>query len=118
MDDERDTMGLLAWQWLNYPQGHRNRLNLALHGATAPLFVVGTIMLVVAPLYRWQLAPIGLAGVLVAFAAQRRGHRSELARPKPFRGASDVLARFFVEQWVTFPRYVLSGGFARAWRAR
>ena len=24
--------------------------------------------------------------------------------------------RFFVEQWITFPRYVLSGGFSRAWR--
>ena len=28
----------------------------------------------------------------------------------------DWAARLFVEQWVTFPRYVLSGGFARAWR--
>ena len=25
--------------------------------------------------------------------------------------------RILAEQWITFPRYVLSGGFARAWRS-
>jgi hypothetical protein len=33
-----------------------------------------------------------------------------------FRGPGDFLARFFAEQWFTFPRYVLSGRFADAWR--
>jgi hypothetical protein len=50
-------------------------------------------------------------------AVQGRGHRLEKNAPVPFRGPLDVLARIFVEQWVTFPRFVLSGGFARAWRA-
>lgn len=34
----------------------------------------------------------------------------------PFRSPFDVLARLVVEPWVTFPRFVLSGGFVRAWR--
>ena len=37
--------------------------------------------------------------------------------PIPFRGPIDVGSRIFVEQWVTFPRFVLSGGLAQAWRA-
>jgi hypothetical protein len=28
-----------------------------------------------------------------------------------------VIARLLVEQWITFPRFVVSGGFARAWRS-
>ena len=116
--DRRDELGLLAWQWSIYPQGHRNGLNLALHIATAPLFLLGTVALLAAPLTAWQLAPAGLAGMLIAFAAQGRGHKGEVSPPRPFRGAFDLVARFFAEQWVTFPRYVLSGGFVEAWRAR
>jgi hypothetical protein len=118
-EDRRDEVGLLAWQWSNYPAGHRNGLNLALHALTVPLFLVGTLaVLAAAPLATWELAPAGLLGMLVALAAQRRGHRSEALPPKPFRGPFDLLARFFVEQWITFPRYVVSGGFGKAWRTR
>ncbi len=117
MDNDRDAMGLLAWQWSIYPEGHRSRLNLFLHIGTAPVFVVGTIAVLAALLFGCRLALLGLTGMLLAFAAQGRGHRSEVVRPRPFRGPFDLLARFFVEQWVTFPRYVLSGGFMRAWKA-
>jgi hypothetical protein len=34
----------------------------------------------------------------------------------PFEGPLDVLSRIVLEQWITFPRFVLSGSFARAWR--
>jgi len=54
--------------------------------------------------------------MLAAVASQGRGHAMEAARPVAFRGPADFVARFFVEQWVTFPRFVLSGGFAQAWR--
>ena len=47
---------------------------------------------------------------------QGRGHRLEVKPPLLFLSRGDFAARLFVEQWVTFPRYVLSGGFARAWR--
>jgi hypothetical protein len=63
------------------------------------------------------LALAGVAAMAGAMAAQGRTHRLEATPPAPFRGPADVLARIFVEQWVTFPRYVLGGGFARAWRA-
>jgi hypothetical protein len=53
----------------------------------------------------------------LAVALQGRGHAVERTSPAPFRGPLDVVARLFAEQWITFPRFVLSGGFARAWRA-
>jgi hypothetical protein len=116
--DRRDELGLLAWQWSVYPAGHRNTPNLTLHLLTAPLFVLGTVSVVASPLVGWQLAPLGFLGMLIAFAAQMTGHKTEASPPKPFRGPSDVVARFFVEQWITFPRYVVSGGFWQAWRTR
>jgi hypothetical protein len=35
----------------------------------------------------------------------------------PFSGPGNALSRIFGEQFVTFPRFVLSGGWARALRA-
>jgi len=113
--DARDG-GLLAWQWAHYRGGHVDRTNLAIHAISNPLFLIGSILPVLAIAGGWWLAPIGLALMIVAIAAQGRGHRREPTAPIPFRGAGDVVARLFVEQWVTFPRFVLSGGFAQAWR--
>jgi hypothetical protein len=47
---------------------------------------------------------------------QGRSHRTEKVRPAAVRGPLDVAQRIFVEQWFTFPRYVLSGELARALR--
>ncbi len=110
--------GLLAWQWSIYPDGHREPRNLAVHVLTVPLFILGTCAVPLAPLVgAWWLAPCGLGAMLAAVALQGRTHKLEKVPPAPFRGPRDVLARLFAEQWVTFPRYVLSGEFARAWRA-
>jgi hypothetical protein len=109
--------GLLRWQWSLYPAGHRDRRNLALHVATAPLFLGGTCALVLSPALGLGPALGGLGAMLVALIAQGRGHKLEEARPAPFLGPLDAVRRFFAEQWVTFPRYLLSGGFAAAWRS-
>jgi hypothetical protein len=113
--DER-AGGLIPWQWSLYPAGHRNRRNLLLHALTNPLFLAGTCALVASPFAGARFAVEGLLGMAGAVLAQGRGHKLEAASPVPFRGPGDVAARLFVEQWVTFPRYVLSGGFAAAWR--
>ena len=109
--------GLLAWQWSRYPPAHRSRKNLLAHALTAPVFVAGTLALLAGPAVGspW-LAVAGLAAMGGVMFLQGRTHRAERVRPSPFRGPLDVVQRLFVEQWVTFPRYVLSGGFARAWR--
>jgi hypothetical protein len=117
--------GLLAWQLALYPQGHADRKNLAIHAVTVPLFLLGGVavlasivaMATIAAGLGVGLAAAGVLAMVAAVAAQGRGHAGEATRPVPFRGPADVVVRIFVEQWVTFPRFVLSGGFAAAWRA-
>lgn len=108
--------GLLAWQFRNYPNGHRDRRNLALHVATAPLFIAGTCGVVLAPFTSPWLLGFAVAALALPLVVQGRGHRLEANPPAPFLGPGDFVVRLLVEQWVTFPRYVLSGGFSRAWR--
>ena len=108
---------LLRWQWSLYRDGHRARANLLVHLATVPLFLAGTVALVASPLLGGWLALAGVLAMITAMALQGRMHKKESTPPVPFQGPTDVLSRIFVEQWITFPRFVLSGGFARAWRA-
>lgn len=107
---------LLRWQWSLYGDGHRARANLLVHLATVPIFLGGTALMVAASFFGGWLAAAGLLAMVAAIALQGRTHKREATAPVPFTGASDVVSRIFVEQWITFPRFVLSGGFARAWR--
>jgi uncharacterized membrane protein YGL010W len=69
---------LLRWQWQGYPRYHQSRANLLIHIVAVPLFLVGTIVLVLAVVW---LSPFALAvavGCVVATVAlQGRGHRLE-----------------------------------------
>ena len=58
------------------------------------------------------LPPAAIALVMIAVVQPAL----EKNPPVPFAGPLDVVARIFGEQWLSFPRYVLSGGFAKAWR--
>jgi hypothetical protein len=115
--DQSREGGLLAWQFRIYANGHRDRRNLAVHAVTVPLFVAGSCGAGLAPFIGPWLLFFAVPAVAVPLVLQGRGHRLESTRPEPFRGPGDFVARIFVEQWVTFPRYVMSGGFSRAWRA-
>lgn len=112
----RDREGLLAWQLAGYPNVHSDRRNLVIHVLTVPLFVLGNCAMLVSPFTSWWLAPGGLIVAILAFGLQGRGHGLEANRPVPFRNPLEALLRIFGEQWITFPRFVLSGGFTRAWR--
>jgi hypothetical protein len=107
--------GLLRWQWKHYRSGHRDRTNLLVHLVTVPFFMAGTVAVATAALTTWWTAPVGMVSMALAVGAQGRTHRREAA-PQPFKGPLDVVARLFVEQWITFPRYLLSGELSRAWR--
>jgi len=113
--DERGR-SLLAWQWSIYPAGHRDRRNLLVHALTVPVFQVGTVALLMSPFLSAWLALFGVGAMAGTMALQGRTHRLERKGPVPFRGPGDVVARILAEQWLTFPRYVASGGFAQAWR--
>jgi len=109
---------LLRWQWDGYPRVHRSRLNLLIHIVVVPLFVLGNIGLIAA-LVLWSL-PLGFVSLVtmaVSVVAQGRGHRQEQVPPEPFTSRVNAVSRIFLEQWVTFPRFVISGRWLRALRA-
>ena len=65
----------------------------------------------------WIEAVAGAACTFLSIALQGRGHRrEEPVPPVPFSSSGNALARIFLEQWITFPRFVLSGGWSRALR--
>jgi hypothetical protein len=109
---------LLRWQWNGYPRVHRARRNLLIHIVAVPLFELGSLGLVTAPFLRsWPLGAGSLVAMVVAMAAQGRGHGQEQVSPEPFTGPANALSRIFLEQWITFPRFVISGKWSRAFRA-
>jgi hypothetical protein len=116
MENTQRPQGSFDAQRAGYPETHHDRRNLALHMVTVPLFIAGTVAVGAAPFSSFWLLPAGVVAIAAALAAQGKGHALEANAPAPFRGPLDFVARIFVEQWITFPRFVLSGAFARAWR--
>ena len=113
------TPGLLRRQWDGYPRYHQSMANLQLHIVLVPLFLVSNVALVLAILQRSWFVVIGSAIVMfLSIALQGRGHRGEPVPPEPFTGPVNAVVRILLEQWVTFPRFVLSGGWRRALRLR
>jgi hypothetical protein len=108
---------LLAWQWQDYARYHQSRANLLLHIVLVPLFLASNVALIIGAFrLDWIEAAVGAACMLASIALQGRGHHREPVPPVPFSGAGNALARIFLEQWITFPRFVLTGGWWNAVR--
>jgi len=109
--------GLARWQWDGYPLYHQAKANLLIHIILVPVFLVGNLVLLTGLASRsWPSALAGLAAMALSFAAQGYGHGRESNPSIPFTGPANALARIFLEQWITFPRFVFSGGWSRALR--
>ncbi len=108
---------LLQWQHQGYPRYHGNRSNLLLHIVVVPLFWVGNIGLAVGlvqgTLWLWLA---GITAMALSLGLQGRGHRLEPLPAEPFSSPGQAVARLLFEQWITFPRFVISGGWWRALR--
>ena len=108
---------LLRWQWDGYAKYHQSRANLFIHIVAVPLFLIGTIALVAALFQPSRmLLAVALACIVLAVVLQAHGHRLEAVPPQPFTGPLNFVSRLFFEQWVTFPRFVISGGWSAAMR--
>ena len=105
---------LLQAQWSDYPERHRDRVNLLIHIVAVPLFWIGAINAVSALLFVGLIHALGgIALMAVSLFAQGLGHDREAIQPDPFAGAWDFVQRIAAEQFVTFPRFVISGGWWR-----
>jgi hypothetical protein len=104
-------------QWEGYARYHQDRANLLIHIVAVPLFLAASTGLVAAiALASLPLLGAAIGGMVAAVALQGRGHRLEPVPPQPFSGQLDFVLRLFLEQWITFPRFVLSGGWSAALR--
>ena len=108
---------LLQWQWQGYLKNHQSKLNLLLHIVAVPLFLVANIGMVWALFAASWASMVGFASaMLMSLFLQGRGHRMEQQAPAPFTGLGNALARILLEQWITFPRFVVTGQWWRALR--
>jgi hypothetical protein len=104
-------------QWAGYARYHRSRPNLLLHIVFVPVFLAANIALLIALLERrWPVALGAVAVTALSLGIQGRGHRGEPVPPEPFTGPLNAVARILREQWLTFPRFVLSGEWRQALR--
>lgn len=110
---------LHSWQWRGYAANHRNSTNLALHLLAVPLFILAALLLLDGV---WSLSltsiAVGVIGLVAALGLQGHGHRLERQPPEPFANRKDAVSRLLMEQFVTFPRFLLSGAWWRAWKER
>ena len=98
-----------------YARYHQSRSNLLLHLVFVPAFLAANVVLLLALLQRHWLLAIGAVAVTVlSLAIQGRGHRGEPVPPESFTSPLNAIARICREQWLTVPRFVLSGGWSRA----
>jgi 2-hydroxy-palmitic acid dioxygenase Mpo1-like protein len=112
-------MALLAWQWQGYARYHQNRTNLLLHVVAVPLFLAGSVLVVLGAIrMSLLLIVLGIVAMGVSVALQGRGHRLEAVPPEPFTGPTNAVGRLFFEQCATFPRFVISGGWRRNFSGR
>jgi len=106
---------LLQWQWNDYASYHQSRANLLIHIVAVPLFWLGTLGLIGSVIEGSRLMAIGSPVLMVvSMILQGRGHAMEENPPVPFSSAANAISRIFLEQWVNFPRFVLSGAWLRA----
>ena len=107
--------GLLAWQWQGYARYHQSRANLLMHIVLVPLFLAGNVALIVGAIRLDGIEALaGAACMGGSMVLQGKGHAGEPVPAVPFSGPVNALSRIFLEQWVTFPRFVLSGAWWRA----
>lgn len=113
-------LDLVEKQWSDYADRHRNRNDLLIHLIAVPVLWVGAFQ-VLGGLFLVLLGVPGAFGMLVWAAvliggslfAQARGHAMEAVEPEKFRDAGDFARRLLSEQFINFPRFVLSGRWLR-----
>ena len=111
----------LNQQWNDYPDRHRNKVNLLIHIVTVPLVwiagiqVVGSLLLMLSGLGGGAFKVLVWAVIMIAVAlfAQSHGNSMEATKPAPITDWKEFALNTAAEQFVTFPRFVLTGQWLR-----
>ncbi len=104
--------------WSDYERVHTDRCSLRLHLFAVPLFVTAfpaTLILLAKSQFVASLLTLLLA--IAGMVTQGIGHSKEAIEPKPYKGPLDFLLRWFSEQYLKFPLFVLSGRWWRQYQA-
>lgn len=105
---------LLETQWTGYAERHQDRINLIIHIVAVPLFWWGALDAVGSVLFEGLFdAFCGIALMALSVFLQGLGHDREAIAPEPWAGAWIFVQRLAAEQFVNFPRYVVSGAWWR-----
>jgi len=108
-----------AEQWRDYSERRQNKINLLIHIVTVPLVwfaalqVLGGLVLMligVGGIKMWVYAAILTA---IALFAQSHGNGMEAKKAAPPSNPKDFAMHAVAEQFITFPRFVLSGQWLR-----
>lgn len=94
----------------DYRRNHAHRRNLIIHLIAVPWFFGAIVSLPILVVYgdRSSIA-MAILMAIVSLVLQGRGHAMEKEPPQPFSGPLNFLRRWFTEQFVTFPLFVLGG---------
>jgi len=109
---------LIQWQWDGYHEYHQSKTNLLIHIVAVPMLLGANVSLLWSLLHMaWLGAGASLAIMIISLVLQGRGHKMEVTPSIPFSSPINAISRLFVEQWINFPRFVLTGGWWRAYQA-
>lgn len=113
--EQKNLPELMQWQWEGYHLYHASRFNLMAHIIFVPLFVWANVGMIASLLNRNGMGALaGLVLMALSFAVQAVGHKNETVASVPFGSVGNAFKRVFIEQWVTFPKFVVSGGWWKA----
>jgi hypothetical protein len=108
---------ILDRQWEGYDKYHRSRINLWTHVFAVPVFIFGTLSLLVSIINVNALLSLISIGIMAAaMGIQGFGHKKEALPAAPFTSAKNAVIRIFLEQLYTFPKFLLSGKWYSALR--
>jgi hypothetical protein len=100
----------MSIDWSEYGRVHSSKANLLIHLIAVPLFIA-SFLSAIKYVFRgdWFSVAIVVVVAIAAMALQGNGHKKEPESPRPFSGPANFLRRWFSEQFVIFPLFVLSG---------
>ena len=88
---------------------------MLIHIIFVPCFIIGFICFWVSLLYfDLSVTLVALLLMVFSFALQGLGHSKEVHPAEPFTGFGNAVLRMIFEQLYTFPKFVLTGEWYRA----